>query len=108
MADTTTAPAPRASTPERAFNWAIIISGIRCLVFYIAVPFFAPLIGLSPRVGPVLGIAISVVAIAANVVSMRRFIRSRHRWWKPVVAIHAGVIVLILVLVAIDISRLVG
>jgi uncharacterized membrane protein len=42
---------------------------------YVALPFLLPLLGFAPGIGPILGITIGIVAIAANVYSMRRFRR---------------------------------
>lgn len=89
---------------QRAFNWAIVISGIRCLIAYILLPFIIPIIGIAEGVGPWLGIAIGLVAIAANVFSIRRFSRSTHRLRRPVIAINIAVIALLLVLLAIDLN----
>ena len=33
---------------QRAFNWAIVISGIRCTFAYVVFPFIAPLVGFVP------------------------------------------------------------
>lgn len=93
---------------QRIFNWSIVISGIRCLIAYILLPFVMPFLGLSPRVGPWLGIVIGVVAIAANVFSIRRFARSTHRLRKLVIGINVAVIGLLLVLLAIDLNAAVG
>ena len=102
---------PVASTslvrPERAFSVSIVISAIRCTLTYVVLPFALPLVGLAPGVGPVLGITIGVVAIAANVFSIRRFWRAQHRWRRPITAIHIGVIGLLLVLIAFDLNALV-
>ncbi len=89
---------------ERAFSWAIVISGIRCLIAYIFLPFILPFFGLASSIGPWLGIVIGLVAIVANVFSIRRFARSKHRLRKPVIAINIVVIVFLLVLLGIDIS----
>ena len=89
---------------QRAFSTAMVISGIRCLVAYILLPFAAPFLGLAPGVGPWLGIAIGAVAIVANVFSIRRFARSRHRLRKPIIAINVAVIALLLVLLGIDVD----
>lgn len=89
---------------QRIFSWSIVISGIRCLIAYILLPFVIPFLGLSPRVGPWLGIAIGLVAIAANVFSIRRFARSTHRLRKLVIGINITVIALLVVLLAIDVN----
>lgn len=82
----------------------MIISGIRCVIAYILLPFAAPFLNLAPGVGPWLGIGIGSVAIVANVFSIRRFARSRHRLRKPVIAINVAVIALMLVLIGIDLN----
>jgi hypothetical protein len=64
------------------------------------------LLGVAPGVGPVLGITIGVIAVSANIFSIRRFWRAQHRWRRPITAIHIGVIGLLLVLIALDLSEL--
>jgi hypothetical protein len=92
---------------ERAFSVSMLISAIRCTLTYVVFPFALPLLGLAPGVGPVLGVTIGVIAIAANVFSIRRFWRARHPWRRPITALHIGVIGLLLVLIVIDLSALV-
>lgn len=91
---------------HRVFSVAILISGIRCTLAYIVLPFVIPFLGLAPMVGPWLGIAIGLTAIVANVFSIRRFLRSSHRLRKPVIALNVAVIGLLLVLLALDISAI--
>jgi hypothetical protein len=111
--DQTTSPQPETKTPypqvsavgaQRAFGTAMIISGIRCIIAYILLPFAAPFLNLAPGVGPWLGMSIGVVAIVANVFSIRRFARSRHRLRRPVIAINLAVIAFMLVLIGIDLN----
>jgi hypothetical protein len=89
---------------QRAFSTAMLISGIRCIIAYILLPFVAPFLNLAPGVGPWLGVGIGVVAIVANGFSIRRFSRSRHRLRKPVIAINIAVIAFMLVLMGIDLN----
>jgi hypothetical protein len=89
---------------QRAFSTAMLISGIRCIVAYILLPFVAPFLNLAPGVGPWLGVGIGVVAIVANGFSIRRFARSMHRLRQPVIAINIAVIVFMLVLMGIDLN----
>lgn len=91
---------------QRAFSLAIAISGIRCLIAYVVLPFAVPFLGLAPGVGPWLGVAASVVAIVANVVSIRRFRRSTHRMRRAVIVINVTVIALLVVMLTIDIRAL--
>lgn len=102
----TEAPYPMVSAvgAQRAFSTAMLISGIRCIVAYILLPFVAPFLSLAPGVGPWLGVGIGVVAIVANGFSIRRFARSMHRLRKPVIAINIAVIVFMLVLMGIDLN----
>ena len=94
------------AAPERAFNVSLIISGIRCSLTYVALPFIAPLIGLAPGVGPAIGIPVGLVAIAANVFSIRRFHYVQHRWRWPVTFVHLAVIGLLVALVVVDLASL--
>lgn len=93
--------------PERAFSLSMLVSAIRCTLTYVVLPFALPLLGLAPGVGPVLGMSIGVMAIAANVFSMRRFWRAQHPWRRPITALHIGVIALLVVLIVLDLSALV-
>jgi len=106
LADTP-APAAALGKAQKGFNISMLVSGIRCVLAYVILPFVTPLLGIAPGVGPGLGIAIGIVAIGANLFSMRRFWVLRHPWRKPITALHIGVISFLLVLVALDIAQLV-
>lgn len=97
-----------ASAARRLFSISMLVSGIRCALAYVVLPFVTPFIGLAPGVGPGLGLGIGVVAVAANVFSMRRFWRVNHPWRKPITILHLVVIAFLLVLMALDISKLVS
>jgi riboflavin transporter FmnP len=86
----------------------MLVSGIRCAFTYVLLPFATPFLGFAPGVGPGLGIVLGVVAIGANVFSLRRFWKVRHPWRRPITAIHIGVIVLLLVLIVLDVGKLSG
>jgi len=108
-ANTETATVPKsAESAQRIFTMSMLISGIRCVLSYVILPFVTPFLGLAPGVGPVLGITIGTVAIVANLWSLNRFWKLQHRWRKPITVLHVGVIALILVLIAMDIAELVG
>ena len=94
------------SGAQAGFSISVLLSGIRCVLAYIVLPFATPFLGLAPGVGPLLGIGIATVAIGANVWSMRRFWALDHRWRKPVTAIHLAVIGFLLGLIVLDLVEL--
>lgn len=94
---------------EQGFSRSIIISGIRCTLTYVVLPFFiAPFIGLSPGIGPTVGLVLGTVAIAANLFSIRRFWRADHKWKVHATVLHVAVLILLAVLMILDIRQLVG
>lgn len=100
-------PAERAPDAHAAFSTSILVSAVRCLLTYIVLPFVAPALGFATGVGPAVGLTIGLVAIASNVVTIRRFWRADHaRRWQ-FTAISSTVVVLLLVLMAQDIAHLV-
>jgi hypothetical protein len=69
-------------------------------------PWLLPALGLAGGVGPGLGLAIGAVAIVFNVLSIRRFWASRHRWRWRITVLNVAVIGLLVVLVARDLADL--
>jgi hypothetical protein len=100
-------PATEASA-RQLVEKSLLISMARCLLTYIVLPFVIPVVGLARGVTPVVGIAVGVVAIGANVASVRRFWRADHRYrWHYTVL--ASVIVLALSwLIVADLAELLG
>jgi len=105
---TTVDPTPATTTAraERIFSTSVVISAIRCSLSYVILPWLAPLLGWQGVLGPVVGIVLGAVAIAANLWSIRRFWSSGHRLRRPISAVNAAVIVLVVVLVVRDLGRL--
>lgn len=99
-------PASDDSTLYRSFNRSVVVSGIRCTLTYLVLPYLAPAIGLAGGVGPVLGLLVGAIALVANVFTIRRFWVARHRYRWLITAISSGVIVLLLVMAALDIRTL--
>ena len=93
---------------QRAFSTSILVSATRCLLTYIVLPFLAPVLGLAAGVGPAIGIPIGIVAIVANILTIRRFWAADHRWRWAYTAIALTVIALLLVLMVEDILDLVA
>jgi hypothetical protein len=101
-------PAAPEGAAQRAFSASILVSGTRCLLTYIVLPFVAPALGLAAGVGPAVGIPIGVVAIGFNILTIRRFWAADHRWRWAYTAIALTVIALLLVLMVEDILDLVA
>ncbi len=93
---------------QRGFSTSVVISGIRCTLTYVILPLVAPFIGLAPNVGPTIGLTVGVVAIAANVFSIRRFWRADHRWKVQATVLHCAVLALLAVLMVLDLRELLG
>ena len=76
------APRGTAADAQKAFQTSIAVATVRCLLMYIVFPFVLPAIGMAAGVGPWVGLVISVVAVVAIVMSIRRFWRADHskRW----------------------------
>ena len=90
----------------RTFRFAILISAVRCTLAYVILPFVAPFIGLAPGVGPAVGIPIALVALWANVASIRRHWHAGHQWKWPISLLSAGIIVLLVILLVLDVNQL--
>jgi hypothetical protein len=105
--DDPTSPREKAKA-ERVVSTSILISALRCSLTYVILPFVAPIIGITGNLGPALGITISIVAIVANVFSIRRFWRADHRWKVQYTVLAVAIIIAMFVLMAQDISELLG
>lgn len=104
---TSTAVPAQVDPATTAFSRSMAISGIRCALTYVIFPWVLPLVGITGGVGPVIGIAVGLVAIYFNVASIRRFWSSDHRLKWPISFVNCGVIVLLSVLIGIDLNELV-
>jgi hypothetical protein len=98
-------PGPPTATERsarRVFEVSIYISAARCLLTYIVLPFIFPIIGVSTRATPAIGIPVSLIAIAADVTSIRRFWRADHRYRWHYTALAGAIICAMTVLLVID------
>lgn len=102
--------APKASeaSARSLVERSLLISMVRCLLTYIVLPFVAPLLGVGLGVAPFVGIPIGLVAIAANVASVRRFWRADHRYRWHYTALAAVIVALLAWLVVADVIGLIG
>ena len=101
-------PTATAADAQKAFQTSIMVASVRCLLMYVVFPFVLPVIGVASGVGPWIGLPISLAAIAAILMSIRRFWRADHskRWHYTVLG--TTVIGFLIYLVVNDIVELVG
>jgi hypothetical protein len=104
--DRTAGPDRDELAPTRAFSASMLISATRCLLTYVVFPWVLPALGVAGGVGPGVGLVVGAVALASNVVSIRRFWAADHRWKWPITALNVGVIALVSTFVADDITDL--
>ena len=104
--DADTSTADTGDQPERLFSQSILISGIRCMLTYVVFPFIFPIVGITSGIGSTIGLIIGTIAIVANIFSIRRFHKADHKYKWPVSALNAGIIVLLVILVAFDANNL--
>ncbi len=102
--------APKASeaSARSLVERSLLISMARCLLTYIVLPFVAPAVGAGVGVTPVVGILVGIVAIVANVASVRRFWRADHRYRWHYTALASVIVVLLTWLIAADVLELLG
>lgn len=93
---------------RRSTTRALIISGIRCTLTYLLIPIMAPFIGLLDAIGAPLSVALSMVAIVMGVIGMRRFWLADHRARWAYSAVIGVVVVLLVVGIVFDMTKIVG
>ena len=93
---------------NRIFEASILISAVRCTLAYVVFPIFAPALYAATSWGPALGLSVGIVALFFDVVSIRRFWKSDHRWRWHMTVIYVFVIGLVVTLVVNDVSRLIS
>ncbi len=101
-------PQATAADAQKAFQTSILVATFRCLLMYIVFPFVLPLIGVASGVGPWIGLPISVLAIVAITMSIRRFWRADHskRWHYTVIG--TAVIGFLMFLIVSDLAEILG
>ncbi len=93
---------------QRLFSIAMVISGLRCILSYVIVPFVLPALGLgvTAGVGPAVGIPVGVVALYFDVRGIRRFWIAGHKWRWQMSGIYVSVMILVSYLVIGDFVQL--
>jgi hypothetical protein len=100
--------APKASevSARQLVEKSLLISMVRCLLTYIVLPFAAPIFGFATGVAPVVGLVVGLVAIAANIASVRRFWRADHRYRWHYTALASVIVAALVWLVIADLVEL--
>ena len=100
--------APKASeaSARQLVEKSLLISMARCLLTYVVLPFLVPILGLGLGVTPFVGIVVGVVAIVANVASVRRFWRAEHRYRWHYTALATVIVAALVWLVVADLVEL--
>jgi predicted permease len=67
---------------HQSFRISVVVSAVRCIVTYVAVPVLLPVLSLSGSVAAPIGLALCAVAAVSGMISLRRFWRAdhSHRW----------------------------
>ena len=90
----------------QSFQRSMLISAIRCTLTYVVFPFVLPAVSFAKGGGPVLGIAIGLVAMVCDVFTIRRFFAVDHKWRWHFSGAALCVIALLTVLMVQDIIHL--
>jgi hypothetical protein len=91
---------------RRSTTTAVVISGVRCMITYLLIPFLAPFVGLLDAFSVPITVALSVFAIVMGISGLRRFWIADHRArWSYTVFIGV-VLVLLSVGIVFDLSTL--
>lgn len=93
---------------HRAFRLALVVSGVRCLITYLAVPILVPILSLGGWVATPVSLALCLIAVVNGIISLRRFWASNHRSRWMYTAFMAVVFVVIAITVVTDVNRLLG
>jgi len=100
--------APKASeaSARQLVEKSLLISMTRCLLTYVVLPFIVPLIGIAADIAPFIGVVLGLVAIVANVASIRRFWRAEHKYRWHYTALATVIILAMVWLIAIDLAEI--
>ena len=96
----------QAASAHRALRTSIIVTGIRCLITYVALPLLAPVLSFAGMLATPLGITLGIVALISGTLSLRRFWVSDHRGKWMYTAFIAVVFVIVAVTLTVDLIRL--
>ena len=94
---------------QALFSYSMVLSGLRCILSYVIVPFVFPFLGLgaTATLGPAIGIPVGLLAIGFDIKGMRRFFSVQYKYRWQMALIYLSVITLVTYLVIQDIILLI-
>lgn len=94
---------------QAIFSYSMALSGLRCIISYVIMPFVLPALGLgaAATLGPAIGIPVGILAIAFDIKGMRRFFSVQYKYRWQMAWIYLSIISLISYLVLADIYSLI-
>ena len=93
---------------ERAFTFAILLSALRCTVQYVVLPFVLPWIGVVATVPAWVTLALTAVALASLIRSVRILWRMRHAQRWSYLALAFVVLAALVLFVFVDLRSMLG
>jgi hypothetical protein len=100
------APKATEASARQLVEKSLFISMARCLLTYVVLPFVVPIIGIAGDIAPFVGVVLGVVAIVANVASIRRFWGADHRYRWHYTALATVIIAAMVWLIVIDLTEI--
>lgn len=96
-----------ARSAHRGFQLSMVISGVRCIITYLALPLLGPVLGMAGVVTAPIGILLCLVAAISGTISLRRFWISDHKGKWMYTGFIAVVFLVLAISVVADVTRLV-
>ena len=93
--------APLPPSAQRAINFALLLSALRCTAQYIVLPFVLPWIGVAATIPPWVTLVLGALALASLARNVRVLWRTRHarRWSYLLVALSVAAALLLFTVV---------
>jgi len=91
---------------ERAFNLSLAISGVRCIIQYMILPFVLPVIGLAANWAVPISLAVNLIAVAAIFFSLRRFWQTNYKGKWQYLGIALVALIFIAVFIYTDLTKI--
>lgn len=92
--------------PTRVASFSIMLSGVRCLLSYVVLPWLLPALRIGTGTGPVIGLVVGAVAVGFNLRSIAIFRNSGHRWARVAITMNCLMLASLAVLAVLDIRAL--